>query len=138
LPYTEVGRYPFLFIGYKGLGKGNGITRMNNLANPAVPVEISAYIANGALTVKDGKDGIDGTSPYFADLDNEIDSIACNNNGNPSLEQVVSTNVSLYYGSSKLTPTITVHDNNPTGPSYTNGTEKNGIVVSWNTNTGNV
>ncbi len=59
LPYTSVGRYPFLFIGYKNLGKGNGITRMNNESEPAIPVELGVYVANGALSVKDGKDGED-------------------------------------------------------------------------------
>lgn len=60
LPYTSANRYPFLFIGYKNLGKGNGITRMNDMAEPAIPVELGVYVANGALSVKDGKDGEDG------------------------------------------------------------------------------
>ena len=60
LPYTSANRYPFLFIGYKNLGKGNGITRMNDMAEPAIPVELGVYVANGALSVKDGKDGDDG------------------------------------------------------------------------------
>jgi hypothetical protein len=55
IPYTGSNRYPFLFIGYKNLGKGNGITRMNNMAEPAVPVELGVYVANGALSVKDGE-----------------------------------------------------------------------------------
>ena len=60
LPYTSANRYPFLFIGHKNLGKGNGITRMNDMAEPAIPVELGVYVANGALSVKDGKDGEDG------------------------------------------------------------------------------
>lgn len=59
LPYTGANRYPFLFIGYKNLGKGNGITRMNDMAEPAIPVELGVYVANGALSVKDGEDGDD-------------------------------------------------------------------------------
>ena len=59
LPYTSANRYPFLFIGYKNLGKGNGITRMNDMAEPAIPVELGVYVANGALSVKDGEDGDD-------------------------------------------------------------------------------
>lgn len=57
LPYTETGRYPFAFIGYKGLGKGNGITRMANKAQPSTPVEISMYVANGVLSSQDGQRG---------------------------------------------------------------------------------
>lgn len=60
LPYTQPGRYPFLFIGHKNLGKGNGITRMNPVGSYLNAVELSAYVANGALTVKDGADGTDG------------------------------------------------------------------------------
>ena len=73
LPYTATGRYPFLFIGYKNLGKGNGLTRMRNLGAYTDVVELSVYVANGALTVKDGKDGENAidykivfTDPTFA------------------------------------------------------------------------
>lgn len=62
LPYTAAGRYPFLFIGYKNLGKGNGHTRMRNIGAYTDVVELAAYVANGALTLKDGKDGKDGRS----------------------------------------------------------------------------
>lgn len=62
LPYTAAGRYPFLFIGYKNLGKGNGLTRMRNLGAYTDVAELSVYVANGALTIKDGKDGKDGRS----------------------------------------------------------------------------
>ena len=58
LPYTDANRYPFLFIGHKNLGKGNGITRMNDMTEPAIPVELGVYVANGALSVKDGEDGV--------------------------------------------------------------------------------
>lgn len=43
----------------------------------------------------------DGTSPWIADLDNEMDSVACDNDGKPVVQQAVSTNVSLFYGSQK-------------------------------------
>ena len=55
LPYTALGRYPFLFIGYKNLGKGNGLTRMRGIGHYYDVVELSAYVANGALTMRDGK-----------------------------------------------------------------------------------
>ncbi len=60
LPYTALGRYPFLFVGYKNLGKGNGLTRMRNVGHYDDVVELSAYVAGGALTVKDGQDGQKG------------------------------------------------------------------------------
>ena len=43
----------------------------------------------------------DGTSPWIADLDNEMDSVACDNDCKPVVQQAVSTNVSLFYGSQK-------------------------------------
>lgn len=66
LPYTSANRYPFLFIGHKNLGKGNGITRMNDMAEPAIPVELGVYVANGALSVKDGEKGDTGRMYYIA------------------------------------------------------------------------
>ena len=48
--------------------------------------------------------GEPGTSPIFADLDNEMDSVACNSSGYTNLgEQYVSTNFYYYKGSAKQT-----------------------------------
>ena len=49
--------------------------------------------------VKLVEDGADGTSPYFADIDNEMDSVACDANGHPITRQSVQTTVSLLKGS---------------------------------------
>lgn len=77
-----------------------------------------------------------GDEPYFADIENEMDSIACDNVGHPSSVQSVNTSVSLFKGSSKLSSTIAVKDDSPSGTSYTNGVAKNGITVTWNNTTG--
>lgn len=79
-----------------------------------------------------------GDEPYFADIENEMDSIACDNVGHPSSVQSVNTSVSLFKGSSKLSSTIAVKDDSPSGTSYTNGVAKNGITVTWNNTTGAV
>lgn len=42
---------------------------------------------------------VDGTSPWIADLDNEMDSVACDSNWHPVTSQTITTNISLYYGS---------------------------------------
>lgn len=42
-----------------------------------------------------------GTSAWIADLDNEMDSVACNLSGNPTANTTVSTNLSMFYGSTK-------------------------------------
>lgn len=83
--------------------------------------------------------GTDGTSPIYADLDNEMDSISCNTSGNPSSTQTVETNVSLWKGSSPLTiNSIKIFDTNESGAEYTSGTARNGIKVTWSASTGNV
>ena len=64
LPYTDAARHPFLFIGYKGLGKGNGLTRMRNVGAYTDVVELSVYAANGALSSHDGENGKDGENGY--------------------------------------------------------------------------
>lgn len=43
--------------------------------------------------------GADGTSPWVADLDNEMDSVACDTSGKPASTQEVKTTLALYYGS---------------------------------------
>ena len=64
------------------------------------------------------------SSPWVADLDNEMDSIACDSNNKPVKQQTVTTNVMLFYGSQRKAFTTAV-----TG--YTNGTASSGITVSW-------
>jgi len=60
LPYTDTGRHPFLFIGYKDLGKGNGLMRMRDVGAYTDVVELSVYVANGALSSHDGQNGAGG------------------------------------------------------------------------------
>ena len=45
----------------------------------------------------------DGTSPYVADLDNEMDSVACDADGKTTSEQYIETNVCFYKGNTKQT-----------------------------------
>lgn len=95
--------------------------------------ESQTYLCKREMLVVDA-----GNSPYFADLDNEMDSIACANDGKPSSEQTVETNVKLYRGSTALSPTLAVKDDSPSGAAYTSGTAKDGITVTWNNTTGNI
>jgi len=95
--------------------------------------ETQTYLVKREMMVVDA-----GNSPYFADLDNEMDSIACTNAGKPSSEQTVETNVKLYRGSTALSPTLAVNDDSPSGAAYTSGTAKDGITVTWNNTTGNI
>lgn len=53
--------------------------------------------------VVDGTDGKDGFTNIIADLDNEMASVACDLDGNVTAGLPLSTLVSLYYGSVKLT-----------------------------------
>ena len=50
---------------------------------------------------------LDGEAPVFADLDNEMDSIVTDKDGNFEGSVTLSTNVAMYHGLTKLSPTIT-------------------------------
>jgi hypothetical protein len=69
--------------------------------------------------------GEPGTSPYFADLDNEMDSIACTHDGKASSAQTVSTKISMFKGSSAEAFTV--------DKIYRNGTQ-----MSWDGNNNGV
>lgn len=51
--------------------------------------------------VKLVEDGADGTSPYFADIDNEMDSVACDANGNTTTGYDVYIGVHVWHGSTE-------------------------------------
>lgn len=78
--------------------------------------------------------GIDGTSPWFSDIDNENDSIACDLNGHPTSAQTITTTASMWQGSQKQASTIRVFDE--AGYEYTSGTAHDNITVTWNNSTG--
>lgn len=91
------------------------------------------YSATFTIVASEG-----GTSTYMADLDNEMDAIACSNVGTPLIDphQDVSTTVSMWYGSSSLTMSISVYDyaNGQIGNQYSNGhsyINSQGISVAW-------
>ena len=46
-------------------------------------------------------DGENGSSPWIADLDNEMDSVACDKDGHPTSTDPLQTNLSMFYGSGK-------------------------------------
>ena len=82
--------------------------------------------------VKDGTNGADGTSPWFADLDNEMDSVSCNASGVPSSTQTVSTNISLFYGINKKEFSVGVFSDSSCTHAYSNSsTLSSGIAVWW-------
>lgn len=62
-------------------------------------VTASQYIS----VAKDGIDGLDGAGSITADLDNEMASVICDKDGNVTAGLPLSTKVSMYYGTEKLT-----------------------------------
>lgn len=129
LAYTATGRYPFAFLGYKGLQEGYALWQIHGTDASEPYAEVSAYIVNGVFM--SSKDGENGTSPWIADLDNEMDSVACASSGEVSRNQSVSTNVSLYYGNTPKNFSVAVFADENLTDAYVNGTEDNGITVSW-------
>lgn len=84
-----------------------------------------------------GPQGPSAANAFYADLDNEMDSIGCDSDGIPQTGvNSVSTTASLYDGDSKLTSTINIYDTTSSGSQYTNGSTTGGITVSWNNSTG--
>ena len=88
------------------------------------------FIVNG---IRDGLKGDPGASPYFADLDNEIDSVSCNSEWHPfQPENIVTTVASAWKGSNDLPiSSVEISDTSTGGTVYPNGTNVNGIIVSW-------
>lgn len=84
------------------------------------------------IPVNKSANGESGTSPYIADLDNQMDSVRCHDNGKPVDSQTVSTKLSMYYGSSLVNFTVGVKRN---GVDVVLGTAASGVTVSYNTTT---
>ena len=129
IPYTSHGRYPFLFIGYKGLGIGNGLMRMRSTGPYTDVVELSVYIANGALSANDPM-GIKSADVYYA-----VSPIGPNTQGNVPADNLFYTNfpTTLLAGNYVWEATMITYTNNTTeltgkvclGPTtdYLSGTE---------------
>ena len=66
---TEKGRFPFAFIGVKGLPAGYALMMQKNDDSNTPPAEVITYVADGVFATsrdgKDGKDGVDGKSPVL-------------------------------------------------------------------------
>ena len=77
------------------------------------------------------EDGAEGTSPYFADLDNEMDCVACTHAGNTSSAYDKTINLKLWHGSSPMDLTkLSYKVNN--GTEYTTEQTINNIKVTPN------
>ena len=63
----QTGRYPFAFIGMKGLPAGYALMMQKDSDSSTPPAEVMTYVADGFFATsrdgKDGKDGADGKSP---------------------------------------------------------------------------
>jgi len=76
-------------------------------------------------------DGQDGTSPWIADLSNEMDSVACDLNGKPTAAKSLTTTIALFYGQTAKsfgTPTV---KRNGTAVTVNASSYANGVKVSY-------
>ena len=84
----------------------------------------------------------DGESPYFADLDNEMDSVLCNASGYTTSEQALTTNINYVKGITSLKPYTSIVcsiDGVDLSSSYVEeSSPRNTFKASVNTNTGAV
>lgn len=123
LLYTDANRYPFLFIGYKNLGKGNGLTRMRGTGNYYDVVELSAYVANGALTLKDGKDGQDGQDALNLVLDTYSIAFPTDSDYYVENELRYTVGAKMFLGNNtQQTITTNINATSDDGDVYVNGT----------------
>lgn len=77
--------------------------------------------------------GEKGTSPYFADIDNEMDVVMCNKYGYPVVSQTILGNVQMFHGSdAEPFTTDTIKRN---GSTLTWDGNNNGVWPTWNGNT---
>lgn len=119
----------------------DGTTQLKSSSASSFTYEVDNS-ARGDITVKiakgyDSTDYLDcetipitkaenGTSPWIADLDNEMDSIACDLNGHPTASTVVQTNLSFFYGSTKKSFNIT-------GVTINGSDSKTGVTLNYPT-----
>lgn len=91
--------------------------------------------ASGAIVcsgVIDGQNGSDGTSPYFADIDNEMMNVACDYQGKTTAAFDKTVNVNMWHGSSQQNLTKLVATLGTTSASATGSTN------STNATSGNI
>ncbi len=74
-----------------------------------------------------GDKGDDGESPYFADLDNEMDGVLCDQSGTVKSESNIYTNVKLFMGNTQQEFSISQVLRN--GTEITVGTASNNVTV---------
>lgn len=76
--------------------------------------------------------GTNGTSPWMADIDNEMDSVLCGINGRPKTVQTLTTTVRLWHGSTKEQFYLDAYEGTEDDANaFTSGIAKNGVTVSW-------
>lgn len=81
-------------------------------------------------TINVVSDGKDGTSPYLADLSNEMDSVQCDHNGKVLFTQSITSTLSMYKGSQVEAFAIDTIKRN--GVTLTWDANNNGVWPRWN------
>lgn len=82
-----------------------------NISTSSIKKKIIFMLTNGGQLVdketiykiSDGKDGVDGVGGLVTDFDNDMIAVACDSEGNVVSGLPVTSTVSMYYGTTKLT-----------------------------------
>lgn len=126
-------------------GYPQDITAWTDEAHDCAPTDAKPYQWNKTVTTYSdgsqdvfyhvsavkGTKGKDGTSPWIADLSNEMDSVACDLNGNPTAVKILTTTIALFYGQTAKdfgTPTV---KRNGTAYSVNASSFVNGVRVTY-------
>lgn len=101
--------YAFKYVIDENLAENYTIDQ--NISAASITKKIIFMLTNGGQLVdketiykiSDGKDGVDGVGGLVTDFDNDMIAVACDANGNVVSGLPVTSTVSMYYGTTKLT-----------------------------------
>lgn len=101
--------YAFKYVIDENLAENYTIDQ--NISAASITKKIIFMLTNGGQLVdketiykiSDGKDGADGVGGLVTDFDNDMIAVACDSNGNVVSGLPVTSTVSMYYGTNKLT-----------------------------------
>lgn len=101
--------YAFKYVIDEDLAENYTIDQ--NISTASIKKKIIFMLTNGGQLVdketiykiSDGKDGVDGVGGLVTDFDNDMIAVACDSEGNVVNGLPVTSTVSMYYGTTKLT-----------------------------------
>ena len=128
----DLGRY---WVGFDDIAIWASVATFSGSTN------VSGWSTPVRWNGEDGQDGTDGTSPIIADLDNEMDGVACDVGGDSDHSQTCTTTASLLQGSTKKSFTLKIREWDEDNQVYNEITQSGSILtdvdINWTNNSDN-